>query len=90
MSSPLTRRKAFLSFLRPTRSRWSPRRREAIAFYLFISPWIVGLVIFTLGPMLASLGISFTEYNLLTPPRFLGLENYKIIVKYRQVLYCQV
>src|SRR4051812_46688527 len=39
-------------------------RREAMAGYLFISPWIVGFLIFTLGAMLYSLYISFSHYNL--------------------------
>jgi multiple sugar transport system permease protein len=41
-------------------------RREAVAGYLFISPWIVGFLVFTLGAMLYSLVISFTHYNLAT------------------------
>lgn len=83
MNLPQPGRSALLSTLHPAQSRWSPRRREAIAFYLFISPWIIGFVVFTLGPMLASLGISFTEYNLLTPPRFAGLHNYDLMLKDR-------
>jgi len=56
---------------RPGRSgrRRGPRtynRREAIAGYLFISPWIIGFVIFTAGAMIYSLVISFTHYNLAT------------------------
>jgi multiple sugar transport system permease protein len=43
----------------------------------FISPWIVGFLIFQLGPMLASLYFSFTEYNVLRPPKWIGLENYR-------------
>jgi multiple sugar transport system permease protein len=53
---------------RPGRRR-GPRtynRREAIAGYLFISPWIIGFVIFTAGAMIYSLVISFTHYNLAT------------------------
>ena len=52
------------------------RRREARAFYLFASPWIVGLFIWTLGPMLASLFLSFTNYDLFTAPQWAGLQNY--------------
>lgn len=52
------------------------RRREMIAGYLFASPWIVGFVVFTLGPMIASLWLSLTEYNIIDPPRFVGLQNY--------------
>jgi multiple sugar transport system permease protein len=41
-------------------------RREAVAGYLFISPWIIGFLIFTLGTMIYSLVISFSNYNLAT------------------------
>lgn len=52
-------------------------RAEAFAAFGFISPWLVGFVIFTALPMLASLVLSFTEYDVLQPPRFTGLENYR-------------
>jgi multiple sugar transport system permease protein len=55
--------------------------REERAFWLFISPWLIGFLAFTGGPILASLGISFTEYSILSPPRFLGLENYRQLVE---------
>ena len=52
-------------------------RREAIAGYLFISPWIVGFLVFTLGAMLYSLYISFTNYNLATGDATpAGFDNY--------------
>jgi len=51
-------------------------RREAITFYLCISPWILGFLIFTLGPVAASFGLSFTRWDLLSPPVFTGLRNY--------------
>lgn len=52
-------------------------KREAIAGYLFISPWIIGFLIFTLGAMIYSLYISFTQYNLATnTARPIGFENY--------------
>ena len=51
-------------------------KKEAIAGYLFISPWILGFFLWTLGPMLVSLFWSFTRYRLLSPLRFIGLENY--------------
>jgi multiple sugar transport system permease protein len=50
--------------------------REAIEGYLLIGPWIVGFLCFTLGPMLASLYFSFTQYNIVKAPRFIGLDNY--------------
>jgi multiple sugar transport system permease protein len=55
----------------------SPRkRREAITFYLFISPWLLGFLFFTLGPMVLSLYSSFTDWDLLTSPVWVGLQNY--------------
>jgi len=44
--------------------------------YLFISPWLIGLVGLTLGPMLLSLYYSFNEYDLFQPAKFIGLGNY--------------
>jgi len=43
--------------------------------WLFASPWILGFVIWTLGPMIASLVLSFTEWDLMTPARWIGLKN---------------
>jgi multiple sugar transport system permease protein len=45
-------------------------------FYLCISPWLAGFLLFTLGPVAASLGLSFTRWDLLSPPVFSGLSNY--------------
>lgn len=53
------------------------RGREAISFYLFILPWIIGFVVFTLGPIVASLGMSFTDYDIMLPPAIIGFENYR-------------
>ena len=60
------------------RSRFhlSQRAHEEIAAYLFLSPWIIGFLIFTLGTMAVSLGLSFTKTDLLTSIRFVGLDNY--------------
>jgi multiple sugar transport system permease protein len=57
---------------RPAR-RWN---REALHGYVFMSPAILGLLIFTLGPIIASLLLSFTDYNILTDPEWVGLKNY--------------
>ncbi len=51
-------------------------RREEREFYLFILPWIIGFVVFDFGPIIASLGISFTNWSAMTPPKFIGLTNY--------------
>ncbi len=45
------------------------------AAYIFLAPWIVGLTVFTIGPMLASLYLSFTDYNLLKAPVWSGFDN---------------
>jgi multiple sugar transport system permease protein len=51
-------------------------KRDAIAFFAFVSPWIIGFVFLTVLPMLISLGISFTKWDILTPPKWIGLKNY--------------
>ncbi|MBN1453086.1 MAG: sugar ABC transporter permease, partial [Anaerolineales bacterium] len=57
--------------------RVSPlRRKETLAALGFISPWIIGFLVFTLGPMIASLYLSLTEYDILRPAVFVGLDNY--------------
>src|SRR5215210_2530266 len=54
----------------------SMARREAIAGYLFLLPNIIGFLIFTAIAVTASLVISLTNWDLLSPPRFIGLANY--------------
>ena len=56
------------------------RGREAITFYLFITPWIIGFLLFTVGPIIASLGLSFTDYDIMLPPALVGLGNYQEIL----------
>jgi multiple sugar transport system permease protein len=51
-------------------------RREAIEGYLFLLPWILGFLFFTVGPIIASLGISLTDWQIGLPSRFIGLDNY--------------
>ena len=62
---------------RPRRSV-SPGRREALWGAVFIGPWLIGLVLLTAGPMLASLVLSLTDFNLVHPEtvKFVGLDNY--------------
>jgi multiple sugar transport system permease protein len=66
---------------RRTGVRVKEKTPDTRAAYLFLAPWIIGILGFTIGPMLASLYLSFTDYNLLksplkSPPDFIGLENY--------------
>ncbi|RLP91957.1 MULTISPECIES: carbohydrate ABC transporter permease [unclassified Micromonospora] len=62
----------------PGRRRRTPlARREARWAYLFLAPWIVGFLVFYAGPMIASLWLSFTEYDVINPPEYTGLDNYR-------------
>ena len=57
-----------------------PSRRKVqgwLTGYLFVLPVILGLIFFTMGPMLLSLYYSFTSYDILTPPKWTGLENFR-------------
>lgn len=51
-------------------------RREAIWAYILISPWLFGFVVFTAGPMIASLFFSLTNYDIVHTPSFLAADNY--------------
>jgi multiple sugar transport system permease protein len=66
-----------MTILKLKRNRLTPaRRRESLYFYLTISPWLIGFLLLTVGPMLYSLYISFTRWDLLTEPVWIGLDNY--------------
>ena len=53
------------------------RDNEHLTGYVFTSPFVLGFLIFTLYPVLSSLYYSFTDYNLMEAPNWLGLDNYK-------------
>jgi multiple sugar transport system permease protein len=55
-------------------------RRDARYFYLFASPYLVALFLFTLGPILASLYLGFTNYDASTTPRWLGVYNFNFLL----------
>jgi multiple sugar transport system permease protein len=57
--------------------RSSLARKQAIEGYLCILPWLVGFTCFTIGPMVGALALSFTEYEIITPPEFTGLRNFQ-------------
>jgi multiple sugar transport system permease protein len=50
--------------------------RDNKAGYLFLLPWLIGLVLIIGGPMIASLYLSFTNYSLIQAPEWVGLDNY--------------
>ena len=54
--------------------------RIAIAGYLFILPWLLGFVIWTAGPMLASIVIAFMKWQIISPPEFVGVQNFVALV----------
>jgi multiple sugar transport system permease protein len=62
---------------RAARARRISRRRETRAALLFISPWILGFLIFTLWPIIYSGYLSLTDYDVINSPNFVGLENYE-------------
>lgn len=51
--------------------------RENISAYLFLSPWFIGLLVLSLGPMAVSLYLSMTDYSMLQSPEWTGMENYQ-------------
>ena len=63
---------------RPSSGRMSPSRREAAWGFVFVGPWVIGFLLFTLGPLVASFVLSLTDFNLVRPEavRFVGLDNY--------------
>src|SRR3954470_7249956 len=65
----------------PKRKTLSPAVREGITGWLFAMPWILGFLVFTFGPMLFAAYTSFTRYNITTPPRWVGTDNYTSLFK---------
>jgi multiple sugar transport system permease protein len=68
----------------PNRGRWRISEETKWA-WIFLLPWIIGFLVFTAGPMLASLYLSFTDYNVIRPPDPVGLENYEDLTRDRRV-----
>jgi multiple sugar transport system permease protein len=51
-------------------------KKNTLTAYVFLAPWVVGLFVITLGPMVASLFLGFTDYNLLQSPKWVGFDNF--------------
>ena len=62
------------------------KRQEALAGYLFASPWIFGFIVFTLGPVICSLIYSLCNYDVLHPARYLALQNYRDLLFHEPLL----
>lgn len=54
--------------------------RNNLIGYAFISPWLIGFLVFTTFPFLSSIYLSFTRYNIVTPPVWVGAQNYKMLL----------
>jgi multiple sugar transport system permease protein len=68
---------ATASIVLPKKRRGSRRRRENVAGYAFMLPWMLGFVLIVGGPVVVSLYLSFTDYSILGDPEWIGLENYQ-------------
>ena len=65
------------------RRSWQRHR----AGYLFLTPWLIGFFGLTLGPTLASLYLAFTDFDLLTPPQWVGVKNFEYMFVYDERFY---
>jgi ABC-type sugar transport system permease subunit len=67
----------------PRRRTLGPARREALYGFAFLGPWLLGLVLLTLGPMIASFVLSLTDFDPVHPDavRFVGLANYEQLTR---------
>jgi len=63
-----------------TPSLWSRMSERIGPGYLFLTPWLIGLFGLTLGPIIYSFYLSFTQFDLLTSPEWVGLDNYQRIL----------
>jgi ABC-type sugar transport system permease subunit len=63
--------------VRPRRIRW----REHAVGYAFLAPWLIGFFAFVAGPMAASALLAFTDYNVILPPRWVGLTNFQVLAQ---------
>ena len=60
----------------------NPAMRRNLEGWLFASPWILGFILWTLGPMIASLAIAFTEWDLISSPQWVGLANITAMIRW--------
>jgi multiple sugar transport system permease protein len=60
-------------------------RRKVVLAYLFLLPTILGILVFTAGPVIVSLGLSFFSWNVIEAPQFIGLQNYQRLISDPQV-----
>src|SRR5687768_8778962 len=61
----------------PRRGFWTLGRREAAWGYIFLLPNVLGFLVFTALAVVAAFGLALTEWDLLVPPKFIGIANYE-------------
>lgn len=66
--------------VRAAKAPRNQRFKRNLEGYLFASPWLIGFFIFTLGPFIAAFWISLHSWDILTPMKFIGINNYKILL----------
>ena len=66
------------------------RKREAMWFYIMVSPWVLGFLIFTVGPMIYSIYLSFTDWDLFNPPNLIGWDNFIKLFKRDKIFWKSV
>jgi multiple sugar transport system permease protein len=71
----LTRSSPFARWWREARSAWKQYR----SMYLFMLPFVVLFIVFVIAPVVTSVYLSFTYYNMLEPPRWIGLSNFRLL-----------
>lgn len=62
------------------RKQLTLQQREEIDFYISITPWLIGFIVFTLGPLAASFVFSFTDWTGLSSFKFVGLSNFQTLL----------
>lgn len=65
-------------------SKTTLHKDEGIAGILFVSPWLLGFIVFMLGPMFVSIVLCFCEYDVIHPAKFCGLDNFKNMFQFIQ------
>ncbi|WP_345801425.1 sugar ABC transporter permease [Microbacterium sp. AZCO] len=63
------------------RARRRARRRNLFSALLFLSPWIIGFVVFTAWPLIYSAYLSLTDYDVINDPNYVGLQNYRDLLQ---------
>lgn len=62
------------------RNKMSATTQEALWGYVFLSPWILGMILFVGGPIIASLILAFCDWDLITAPKLVGIDNFAKMV----------